>query len=86
MSTICDVHCHFFSSRFLEILVANDRKRLPADQHAAVIAGLLGWEPPSTPEQLADRWVRELAPGATGWLVKPFDPTQLLATISKVLG
>lgn len=60
MSTICDVHCHFFSSRFLEILVANDRKRLPADQHAAVIAGLLGWEPPSTPEQLSDRWVREL--------------------------
>jgi len=25
------------------------------------------------------------AAGATGWLVKPFDPTQLLATIRKVL-
>ena len=24
--------------------------------------------------------------GATGWLVKPFDPDQLLATIRKVLG
>lgn len=24
--------------------------------------------------------------GATGWLVKPFDPEQLLATIRKVLG
>jgi len=24
--------------------------------------------------------------GATGWLVKPFDPDQLLATINKVLG
>lgn len=24
--------------------------------------------------------------GATGWLVKPFDPAQLLATIRKVLG
>lgn len=24
--------------------------------------------------------------GATGWIVKPFDPTQLLATIRKVLG
>jgi uncharacterized protein len=60
MSTICDVHCHFFSSRFLETLVASDRQSLPAAEHATVIAGLLGWEPPSTPEQLADRWVREL--------------------------
>lgn len=60
MPTICDVHCHFFSARFLEILVASDRQHLPATEHAAVIAGLLGWEPPSTPEQLADRWRREL--------------------------
>ena len=60
MSTICDVHCHFFSSRFLEILVASDRQPLPAAEHANVIAGLLGWEPPSTPENLADRWVKEL--------------------------
>ncbi len=57
---ICDVHCHFFSSRFLEILVASDRTSLPAAEHANVIAGLLGWEPPGAPEQLADRWVREL--------------------------
>ncbi len=60
MSTICDVHCHFFSSRFLETLVASDRRHLSADEHANVIAGLLGWEPPSTPEELADRWVKEL--------------------------
>ncbi len=26
------------------------------------------------------------AAGATGWLVKPFDPDQLLATVRKVLG
>ena len=26
------------------------------------------------------------AAGATGWLVKPFDPEQLLATVRKVLG
>ncbi|HEY6482509.1 MAG TPA: response regulator [Steroidobacteraceae bacterium] len=26
------------------------------------------------------------AAGATGWLVKPFDPERLLSTISKVLG
>lgn len=60
ITTICDVHCHFFSARFLEILVASDRQSLPAAEHASVIAGLLGWEPPSTPEDLADRWVREL--------------------------
>lgn len=60
MSTICDIHCHFFSSRFLEILVASDHRSLPAAEHATVIAGLLGWEPPSTPENLADRWVTEL--------------------------
>ena len=27
-----------------------------------------------------------VAAGATGWLVKPFDPEQLLATVRKVLG
>ena len=26
------------------------------------------------------------AAGATGWLVKPFDPDQLIATVKKVLG
>jgi len=26
------------------------------------------------------------AAGATGWLVKPFNPEQLLATVKKVLG
>jgi len=26
------------------------------------------------------------AAGATGWLVKPFDPEQLLATVNRVLG
>lgn len=60
MTAICDVHCHFFSSRFLEILVRSDQRQLPATEHANVIAGLLGWEPPSTPENLADRWVSEL--------------------------
>jgi predicted TIM-barrel fold metal-dependent hydrolase len=44
--TINDVHCHFFSSRFLETLGAD--------------AGRLGWDPPGTPEALADRWVAEL--------------------------
>ena len=56
---LCDVHCHFFSSRFLEILT-KDRRDLPAGDHAAVVSNLLGWEPPGAPDALADRWVAEL--------------------------
>jgi uncharacterized protein len=56
---ICDSHCHFFSSRFLEILT-KDRRDLPAGDHAAVVAGMLGWDTPGPPEALADRWVSEL--------------------------
>jgi hypothetical protein len=56
---IADSHCHFFSSRFLEILT-KDRRDLPAGDHAAVVAGMLGWEPPGPPEALADRWIAEL--------------------------
>lgn len=36
----------------------------------------------STPEKKAEG----KAAGATGWLVKPFNPEQLLATIQKVIG
>jgi uncharacterized protein len=60
MSTLCDVHCHFFSSRFLEILTASNRQHLGAAEHANVIAGLLGWDPPGPPEELASRWAAEL--------------------------
>jgi predicted TIM-barrel fold metal-dependent hydrolase len=56
---LCDVHCHFFSSRFLEILT-KDRRDLPAGDHASVVSGLLGWDPPGAPDALADRWVAEL--------------------------
>ena len=56
---ICDVHCHFFSSRFLEILT-KDRKDIPPGDHAAVVATLLGWEHPGPPDALADRWIAEL--------------------------
>jgi uncharacterized protein len=56
---VCDVHCHFFSSRFLEIL-AKDRRDIPPGDHAAVVSTLLGWEPPGEPDVLADRWVAEL--------------------------
>ena len=40
---LCDSHCHFFSSRFLEILT-KDVPGLPADDRAAAVAARLGWE------------------------------------------
>jgi uncharacterized protein len=54
---VCDAHCHFFSSRFLELLtqgmdVSGDR--------AAAVSAKLGWDPPGAAEDLADRWVAEL--------------------------
>lgn len=39
-----------------------------------------------TTEATAQRKQEGRAAGATGWLVKPFDPERLLATIAKVLG
>jgi uncharacterized protein len=56
---LCDAHCHFFSSRFLEILT-RDRADLPADGRAAAVAAMLGWDPPASVEELADRWATEL--------------------------
>jgi two-component system chemotaxis response regulator CheY len=39
-----------------------------------------------TTEAGADKKSQGRAAGATGWLVKPFNPQQLLATVKKVLG
>jgi len=39
-----------------------------------------------TTEAGGDKKQEGRAAGATGWLVKPFNPDQLLATIKKVLG
>jgi len=39
-----------------------------------------------TTESGADKKKQGREAGATGWLVKPFDPDQLLNTIKKVLG
>ncbi len=39
-----------------------------------------------TTESAGDKKSEGKAAGATGWLVKPFNPDQLLATIKKVLG
>ena len=39
-----------------------------------------------TTESAGDKKVQGKQAGATGWLVKPFNPEQLLATIKKVIG
>jgi predicted TIM-barrel fold metal-dependent hydrolase len=57
---LCDSHCHFFSSRFLEILT-KDRQDFPEADRAAAVAARLGWDPAGTAETLADRWYDELA-------------------------
>ena len=56
---LCDAHCHFFSTRFLEILT-KDRSDLPGSDRGRAAADLLGWDPPGTAEELADRWAVEL--------------------------
>ena len=56
---LCDAHCHFFSSRFLEILT-KDRTDLPGTDRGRAAADLLGWDPPGSAEELADRWSVEL--------------------------
>jgi predicted TIM-barrel fold metal-dependent hydrolase len=57
--TINDAHCHFFSSRFLELLTAGNPD-FPVEGRSAAVAARAGWIAPGTPEQLADRWVEEL--------------------------
>lgn len=53
MSQVNDAHCHFFSSRFLELLA-------PDGGGADAIAQRLQWDPPGDAAALADRWVAEL--------------------------
>ena len=47
-----DAHCHFFSSRFLELLA-------PDSGRADEIAHRLQWDPPGTATELGDRWIAE---------------------------
>jgi uncharacterized protein len=58
--TLCDSHCHFFSSTFLEILTSNI-PAFPTENRASAVASALGWDPPGTARELADRWSAELA-------------------------
>jgi uncharacterized protein len=50
---INDAHCHFFSSRFLELLA-------PDLGSAEDIAARLQWDAPGTATELGDRWIAEL--------------------------
>jgi predicted TIM-barrel fold metal-dependent hydrolase len=56
---INDAHCHFFSSRFLELLTQS-LPDLPETGRAVAVAQQLGWTDPGTPEQLAATWTAEL--------------------------
>jgi uncharacterized protein len=59
MTMLCDAHCHFFSARFLELLT-QAMPDPPDGNRAAAVSAKLGWDPPGTAEELADRWVAEL--------------------------
>jgi len=50
---INDAHCHFLSSRFLELLA-------PDGGGAEALAARLEWDPPGTATDLGDRWAVEL--------------------------
>jgi predicted TIM-barrel fold metal-dependent hydrolase len=56
---LCDVHCHFFSSRFLELLTAGSPD-LPETDRATAVSHRLGWTDPGSADELADRWVAEM--------------------------
>jgi predicted TIM-barrel fold metal-dependent hydrolase len=56
---INDVHCHFFSSNFLEIL-AQTLNGVPEVRRAAFVASRIGWVDPGPPSALAETWRTEL--------------------------
>ena len=59
-----DAHVHFFSDQFFAAL---GRQRPPdSQQSAAEVVSVLGWNPPGTAEDLADRWVQELDRNGVG--------------------
>ena len=56
---IADAHCHFFSSRFLELL-SQPIPDLPAEGRAVAVASKLGWSDSGNPAALAATWIAEL--------------------------
>ena len=59
-----DAHCHFFSSRFFDVL--GRQKGLPGDAPGAEVTRLVGWEHPGSSEALADRWAETLTEAGVG--------------------
>lgn len=59
MTRTCDAHCHFFSSRFLELLTRG-LPGYPDAGRAAAVASTLGWDDPGDAATLADAWSAEL--------------------------
>lgn len=57
---LCDVHCHFFSSQFLELLTSTPGIEERARGTASEVSHRLGWDDPGTADELADRWAAEL--------------------------
>ena len=55
-----DAHCHFFSRHFFEVLARDDPRGRFNDSPAESICTTLEWDPPGTPEALADRWLATL--------------------------
>jgi two-component system, chemotaxis family, chemotaxis protein CheY len=60
------------------ITLVRDLRALPAYRHTPILV--------LTTEGGGDMKTKGRAAGATGWLVKPFDPQKLLAVLGKVLG
>jgi predicted TIM-barrel fold metal-dependent hydrolase len=59
-----DAHCHFFSEQFFATL--GRQRPSGSQQSAAEIVAALGWDLPGSPEDLADRWVKELDRAGVG--------------------
>src|SRR5688572_14279292 len=82
-----DGHCHFFSTRFFELLGAQMPGAASGGPGAEAICGRLGWENPGTPEALADRWVAELDRFGVGRAMLigslPGDETSVAAAITR---
>jgi predicted TIM-barrel fold metal-dependent hydrolase len=58
-AVVNDSHCHFFSQQFFETLAA-EPEAPPTCNSAGDLLRKLGWDPPGSPSELADRWVAEL--------------------------
>jgi two-component system chemotaxis response regulator CheY len=59
------------------ITLVRELRALPAYRYTPMLV--------LTTESSQDRKVQGKQAGATGWIVKPFNPEQLLATIARVL-